>query len=414
MRRTWSLPVLALLAIVACQNDRGAPGVDTTSNPLEVARGKPACTTDDITDLLDAGAFANDGLTNAIDVHCGQVEGASGEEQVEKAFETIDQILELAADGQVNPADGKSAEEVVEALLSAFLELAGIDTADRVVVAFIEPDDLLDGREDVVTPDGESALSLSLGDLIGPVVAAILPVESPPGGQCPFDFDPPQECYPQAWDWSFTPIENVVDDVDGWLCLDSTVLPQGVPENRIEIASEDAENPGTLRFWGNTPEASIPGDFTEFCPDEEPEIGFGVPRPDGMLGHAWDLASVFWVTPAYASPGKLGASIGAFSVFTPADPGPTTQTGTISGTVTTSSSECTQPIPGAAVSIPATNFATVTNSSGFYSLSVPFDTYTVEASASGFFSEEETGITVASETPDVTVDFCLQSQLVDF
>lgn len=412
MRSPRSLLVLALLAVVACQNDRGAPGVDTTSNPLEAARNKPACTTDDITDLLDAGAFANDGLTNAIDVHCGQVERATGQEKIDKAFETIDQILDLAASGQVDPVGGMSVEEVVEALLSAFLELAGIDPAGRVAVAFIEPSALDDGREDVVTPDGESALSLSLGDLIGPVLAAILPVESPPAGECPFDFDPPEPCFPQAWDWSFTPIENVVGNVDGWLCLDSTVLPQGVPESRIEIASEDGENPGTLKFWGNAPEGTIPSGFTGFCPDEEPQIGFGIPRPDGVLGHAWDLAAVFRATPAYASPGKLGASIGAFSVFAPADPGPT-QTGTISGEVTTQSSECTQPIAGAAVSIPNTNFATATNANGFYSLIVPFDTYTVEASVIGFFPGEQTGVTVSSETPNVTVDFCLLSLPVD-
>lgn len=407
MLHRWRLlPVALVVAWFAVGCSDQVEEVAGERNPLTLARGKPTCTTPEINDLLDDGAFANGGLTNAIGVHCGQVERADTmEEKVEKALETIDQILELAAAGQVNPVPGMSVDEVVEALLSSFFDLAGIDPTDMVEVKFIEPSDLTDGLEDVVIPNGESALQLSMGDLAGPVVAAILPVMSPAGGGCPFSFDPPEECYPQAWDWSFTPIENVVGDVDGWLCLDSRELPAGVPESRIEIASEDENNPGTLVFWGNTPEGTVPADFTDTCPDEEIIIGS---RPDGALGYAWDVANLFRVTPAYARPGRLGASIGAFSVFTPADPGGAVGMGTISGEVTSLFSDCLTQI--GSVSVIATNDDTedefvADTDGGTYSVTVPFGTYTVEASADGFVSESES---VVVDEANETQDFCLQ------
>ena len=77
-------------------------------------------------------------------------------------------------------------------------------------------------------------------------------------------------------------------------------------------------------------------------------------------------------------------------------------TGTVQGTVTNSAT--TDPIEGATVQVGG--FSTTTNASGFYTITVPVDTYDVTASKFGFTPQTVTGIDV-TDGGTVTQDFAL-------
>lgn len=169
----------------------------------------------------------------------------------------------------------------------------------------------------VTVPSKHAAIAFDPGVLSGPTWVVVAGLSDPPDpGMCPFGFPVDVDCYPLFYDYSVFPETNVTGVPRVGQCvLDEGPLapPSEAVAMRLRIASESEDDPGTLVFWPLTEAPS-----TVDCTDLEEPVIVGW---QGTLFEAMGpLAGLFRVTPAYANPGKLGASISSFSPFAPADP----------------------------------------------------------------------------------------------
>lgn len=318
-----ALSILGLATLAA------ACGRDVPTDPTALDPATRSICTADVADLLEE-AYSPGGLLNSRLSRCANYQRKIADgalvDATGMAFDLIEDILGDAADGHVMAAAGMTLEETIEALIAAILADIGLvdDPEDPDDTGGIVVETVDETGGEVVTPNAQGALLFDPDDLAGPTIVTIIQLPEPamPMG-CPFSFDPPHDCYPHFFDFSVTPEENLLDAVVGGLCVVEPPDPNApTPEvaARLQITSEDEENPGTLIFW---PLATPPP---------------GLQCEEIIIGSAWQrtlfhglgpLAHLFRVTPAYASPGGLGASMTSFSPFAATDPVPEGATGNV-------------------------------------------------------------------------------------
>ena len=397
-----ALPV-SLLA--SCGTDReSASPVDTALDLTGVAQ---FCPSGEISDDIAAIFPTASSLRHVATVNCGQVFSDFGKgkqtESVEKAFAFFVKTLEQNDAGQLLVSGSEGDADIVE-LFTLILTGIGVDLPD------MDPEDLAKALKNdeyavgTLFPDGPPLITGSLhagiGDpgegLFGPVTAIIIMISADEpelelaslSHPCPAGVDNSFDCYPLFYDYSVSPESNVNPAV-GLQLGQCNVSPDGV---EVELLSPE----------GFLPLDDAPAGLD--CTDVEPEVAM-----TGWRSYAWTVlepvAPLFRVTPAFAGQSPIGGRISNFSPVAPADPtsGDVETLGSISGTVFNSSNEST--FPDATVdlfsgeSVVAT---TTTNSDGDYSFSdLDLGTYTVEASADGFFPDTSEPIELTEESPDV-------------
>lgn len=404
--------VLPLSILASCGTDResGSP-VDTALDLTGIAE---VCPSGDISDDIAAIFPTASSLRHVATVNCGQVFDAFGKgkqtEAVEKAFAFFLKTLEQNEAGRLLDPDPSTEAKIVD-LFTAIFAGIGFDIPE------IDPEALMDGEYAIGTlfPDGPPLLTGSLhagigdpgGGLFGPVTAFIVLIQAdePEIGlssvehPCPAGVDNTFDCYPLFYDYSVSPESNVNPAV-GLQLGQCNVSPSGV---EVLLLSPE----------GFLPEDDAPNGLD--CTDvvAEPEVSM-----TGWRSYAWTvlepISPLFRVTPAFAGKSPIGGRISNFSPVAPADPESGETIGSISGTIFDNTDEST--IPGATVelfrgeSLVAT---TTTNSDGNYFFpELDLDTYVIQASALGYFSNSSDPVELTEESPGGTVNIGLDPQPV--
>lgn len=392
--------VLALAWIAAC-------GLEPTEIPSEVSRSldaaaKKACDDATVVGIIEE-IYSNPGQETKATTQCANVFEAadkSSEKGVKAAFGFVDHVLADYQKGKLAQPGMGTLEEALTALFDALFAALGFEAPS------IDPGaDLAIGTVDetggvVTVPSAHAALQFAPGDLADDthVVLSLIPDPDPgtPGG-CPFAFPVPYDCYPLFYSYSIFPESNLTGTPTLGQCVveppDPDAPPNATVEARLRIASEDENNPGTLVIW---PFATAPA--TVDCSD----LAMGPPDwRDEFWAALGPLGELFSVTPAYANPGKLGASVSTFSPFAPVD---TLVTGSIAVLV---EDDAGDPLPGATVDLEdlfATPIATqITGPSGTTTFGgLAFDDYEVTGSLAGYTTAVDT-VTITSAMPSDTV-----------
>lgn len=320
LRRSARLPVTLLaLAVLAACGDTPEAGPDAgPSSSLAPAAVPVTCTGDAgalIDELFPAGAARDYAVQQ-----CARIQHRSMKGKTESALLAIEQFIEdlllLAAQGRLNTPSMGTIEEAMGALVAALYADAGI----AVGVGEIGVGEVDESGGTVASPSMHAAIEFAPGDLGGDTWVTIVPLPLPGSpGDCPFGFPVNHDCYPLYYDVTIHPAGNLIDPATlGFCVLDSGPFapPSMTVADRLQIASRDHVNPGQIVFW---PVSAAPGAVD--CSD----LAFA---PTGWQGRVWDalgpFAGLFEVTPAFANPGKLGASISSFTPFAAADPVPNT------------------------------------------------------------------------------------------
>lgn len=408
--RVFVALVLPVSILASCGTDResGSP-VDTALDLTGVAE---LCPSGDISDDIAAIFPTSQRLRHVATVHCGQVFDAFGKgkqtESVEKAFAFFLKTLQQNEAGKLLDPDPSTEAKIVE-LFTAIFASIGFDIPE------IDPEVLMDGEYAIGTlfPDGPPLLTMSLhagigdpgGGLFGPVTAFIvqIPADVPEISlssaehPCPAGVDNTFDCYPLFFDYSVSPESNVNPAV-GLQLGQCNVSPEGV---EVQLLS---------------PEGFLPLDDAPTgidCTDVQPEVTM-----KGWRSYAWTVlepvAPIFRVTPAFAGQSPIGGRISNFSPVAPADPNSGAGIGSISGTVFDNTDEST--IPGAIIELflgESLVTTTTTNSDGNYSFpELDLDTYVIQASAGGYFSNSSDPVELTEESSGATVNIGLAPQPV--
>lgn len=379
-----SVLTFVVLAMAACQEGPDAT-LDRDANPLTAA-APSGC--DDPLLLPAVQAMFPQGMVNRALQACDQVESLAAAGQTDQALHQVQIFmrwaLQMADVGHVTPLSGQSLEESLATLFEGFFDLAIGGPTGGVTVGLVE--DGQAGPEEVVAPNSGGGISVDDEDISGDTWFAVSRIPDPTSpGDCPAGFPTNAfDCYPLFYDVTVFPASNVVDDVLMNICVvdppDPNAPPSTTVANRLQIASPSHDDPGSLTFWPQ--DGGIVNGVS--CTSV-------ISLPDDWRGDLWralgPFQEVFTVTPAYANPGRLGASIGAFTPFAPTDPasGPAT-TGTIEGTVTDTAFPTGNPLSGITVTVDGGNqsLSTVTDNQGEYSftgLTIPggIEDFTVTA-----------------------------------
>lgn len=395
-----SVLTFVVLAMAACQEGPDA-SLDRDANPLTAA-APSGC--DDPLLLPAVQAMFPQGMVNRALQACDQVESLAADGQTEQALHQVQIFmrwaLQMADVGHVSPLSGQSLEESLATLFEGFFGLVFDGVSGGVTVGLVE--DGQSGPEEVVAPNSGGGISVDDEDISGDTWFAVSRIPDPTSpGDCPAGFPTNAfDCYPLFYDVTVFPASNVVDDVLMNICVVETgpnAPPTTTVEQRLQIASPSHDDPGSLTFWPQ--DGGIVNGVS--CPTI-------ASLPDDWRGDLWralgPFQEVFAVTPAYANPGRLGASIGAFTPFAPTDPasGPST-TGTIEGVLTLSvTGPNPSPIANHAINLfqgttaTGTPFAsTTTDNQGefsFLNLPIPggITQYTVHAPCPGCPDDTET------------------------
>ncbi|HJR52695.1 MAG TPA: carboxypeptidase-like regulatory domain-containing protein [Gemmatimonadota bacterium] len=397
--------VVPLLILAACGTDResGSP-VDTS---LELTGVAEFCPSGDVENAIAAIFPTPESLHHVATVNCGQVFSDFGKgkqtEAVQKAFAFFVKTLQQNEAGQLLVSGEEGEADIIE-LFTLILTGIGMDLPD------VDPEDLADallsGEYAVgpLVPGGPPLITISKhagmdddGGLFGPVTAVIIMI--PPNENevmlssvshpCPAGVVNTFDCYPLFFDYSVSPVSNVNPAV-GLQLGQCNVSPEGV---EVELLSPE----------GFLPLDDAPAGLD--CTDVEPEVAM-----TGWRSYAWTVlepvSPLFHVTPAFAGQSPIGGRISNFSPVAPADPesGDTETLGSISGTVFDIPNEST--FPGATVELLAGESVIATTSAGdagAYSFpDLGLGTYTVRASAPGYFSDTSEPVTLTEESPDAS------------
>ena len=302
-------PFFAVLFVTfafgACANDSPVPS-RTASGPLAPAAPEDDCEEPLASEAEDA--FGDSAEQQAL-AKCGNILNDVEKGKLEEATEKLLHLIEWASNHSSEIEDENALIAFIEGLAGAI----GVDLQAQLVT----------GEDTVTVPSNHAAAEFDSGDLSGPVVVIITLMNGPdfPGDCVPghgSDLRPGNACYPQFYDLTVIPEDNVVDDVVFGLCLiDDTSNPLAANEdinpgilNRIRLAAPDPANPGEIIVF---PLATAPP--TVSCTNNITYM------EDGWRKDVWEwlgpFHGIFSVTPAYANPGPLGASV---SVFTPKIP----------------------------------------------------------------------------------------------
>lgn len=348
MVRVARLSIVALLLLAACGDRNAEVPSDSAAGPLAPAQldgiADPAIIAA-IAELFPAGqsrnhAFAYYGRIR-VRALTGDMDGA-----VAEVFGFLHFALRLLQRGILLGPDPGGALADLFAMIFEELGVEGPPLSGFALgeggfaIGLIGPEG---GR--VTAPNKHGAIAFDPGMLSGPtwVVVAQLPNPADPG-ECPFGFPVENDCYPLFFDYSVFPESNLTGEDPpriGQCVIEEGPLapPNEMVEMRLRIASELN---GMLVFWPMT-EAPSTVDCTDL------EMAAWQSDLMDLLG---PFARVFKVTPLYANPGRLGASVSSFSPFAPADPvieepDPEVE-GTIEGVVLTASQT---PVSGATVQL---------------------------------------------------------------
>jgi len=311
--RFFSLALLAVPLLFAACSESVVP--EERSNPLAAAGPPGRC--DDSAIRSAIGDVFSGGLETQALAKCSNVLRKIGEDDLGTALEMtlawLEQTLDLFDAGQVSDRDG------IDELFGLVFAALGFGNGTDAVVDVVTP-----AGKNVTTPTGFAGAEFDPNDVSDDTFIVITRLDDPrfPGDCVPglgFDARPGVACYPLFYDYSVFPEENVVDEVViGQCVLDPGTDPNAPADatilNRIRLATPDESGEGIVLL------PVVPGPADVDCTS----LG-GVIAGDGWRDALWaglgPLQRVFTVRPAFANPGKLGASISAFSPKIPVDPG---------------------------------------------------------------------------------------------
>ncbi|MDX1623132.1 MAG: hypothetical protein R3199_04040 [Gemmatimonadota bacterium] len=183
------------------------------------------------------------------------------------------------------------------------------------VVTMLEP-----GTHDVATPNQKAAVTITVDGQTQLTISGLPEPDEP--GQCDTYFGTDAElaasiqveeaeCFPHGFRIEIFPEDNLVGTAVVGLCAVDPPHPLAPPPGTaLRIGTQDPDDPGEVIIL---PEATPPPGLE--C-DTQAARGSGDRESD--VWRALDpFEGLFRVTPLYASPGRLGASVTAFSPFAP-------------------------------------------------------------------------------------------------
>lgn len=389
--------VVLISLLLGCGGEENLPS--EAERPLAVAA---ACKDEQIVTLLDSmfdSKNERDGLQT-----CAEAIRLAGKSQPVEARAVVHaflvSVLALIDSGDVAAAPGLTVAESVVALFHAFTNAIGQDpfplTPEALATDGVVAQECPDEGCTTTTPNRHAALRFNEGGFR--VIVTIEPAQTHYGQCTAFEFEHGHDCFDLQVQVEVFPENKIVTPAIFGTCVVDTgpFAPSGDVASRVRIATEED---GAFVLL---PPATPPG--TLDCSD------LATTAPDGWRGFAEDVGRrLFSVRPAYASPGRLGAAVAAFSPVVPVDP--EIRTGSIRGTATSVFDE----ISGADVTLFDGNGqvvgTTLTDAQGAYVFEdVPIpdasETYSVLVFRNSTLSQQKS-VTLTPVPPnrDVVLDF---------
>lgn len=339
------LPLLLVATLLACEGDPG----NVPSEPGGALSGAGACKVAPIEALVpEIYATAKD--QSEARGFCGEIERAIGRAEhlvaVTRAYEWLTRTFDLYRAGAVVPGSETEIErlfdvEVFGTLLApSFAALPDDDAPDLsslaeglhldpnlngvVVTALGEACDEAAGNADpciATTPNRHAALKLKQNGVH--VVITSLPPQAAYGDCTAISDGLSHDCFDVQLHVAVFPEDAIVDPGVIGVCVNDVSPFAPGSDVTIGVTKGETASDGSLVLL---PPAIAPG--TLDCSDVEPAAGLA-----GRVRSVVDpVLRVFRARPAYASPGKLGASVSTFSPVVPVDED--VRRGSISGVAT--------------------------------------------------------------------------------